>query len=658
MDTNIAHKIARAFVHGLAFAKGMTTLAQDAKAKMEEGDKWITIGAEPGDDGKKHGGRHVLISGTGEVKKGLSKSAQGKPLGEAIKELKDKAESKKAESKPAQQRTESWREMAIRHKQEVAARANRSQEDIEAAHQLFLKFDRGAMRTMMEVSEVTFPAQQRMRDVIRGEIPGANVDAEKSIKDSLSQIRSNIGTFDKTMGKIQSRIAKAISDGKIGEGRVDAELRDYRRYYDTFADYIARANKQMNNLDHTVNDGHQEDREVLSKIAGLTSELAEDAARWNNKLENANTPETHTYSAKELDSMKQKKEGRSKAKKQNAELNRKLKEGEKAGNIQFPRNEFRERAKVYTEQANQVINDDLKPSVDKLGSTIRKDTDNARMPQSTLDDLNDIHNLAKQIGPMANKLNKYNEKYAAEHDDPSNYVISNYGAATKGTAERAASLTRRAAAMSNQLTAPDDERDYSEGRAKQEIRDILVEMRGLHGDLLKKTRHAATAFNTESTPAQGAQTKERTGTSTREPSVSREVPKSFDLSTKEIKDLTDKIRDYTDDRTGSYEFGRKLQDMANLSAEIDKMDKMDKRYLSSMAQHNLEAARHHLGLAAKAARAVDNYQWRGAISSLRTEITRRLNTANRLYQEALTESDRVDAMYAQKGSKPKQRIIN
>ena len=167
-----------------------------------------------------------------------------------------------------------------------------------------------------------------------------------------------------------------------------------------------------------------------------------------------------------------------------------------SGNIRFPRNEFRERAKVYTEQANQVINDDLKPSVDKLGSAIRKNTDNARMPQSTLDDLNDIHNLAKQIGPMASKLNKYNEKYAAEHDDPSNYVISNYGAATKGTAERVASMARRAAAMSNQLTAPDDERDYSEGRAKQEIRDILEEMRGLHGDLLKKTRHAATAFNT------------------------------------------------------------------------------------------------------------------------------------------------------------------
>ena len=173
--------------------------------------------------------------------------------------------------------------MEARHRQEVAARANRSQEDIEAAHQLFLKFDRSAMHTMMEVSGVTFPAQQRMRDVIRGEIPGADGSAEKSIKDSLRQIRSNIDAFNKTMGKIQSRIARAASDGKIGEGRADAELRDYRRYYKTFADYIVRASRQMNNLDHTTNDGHREDREVLSKIANLTSEMVKDATEWNNK---------------------------------------------------------------------------------------------------------------------------------------------------------------------------------------------------------------------------------------------------------------------------------------------------------------------------------------------------------------------------------------
>ena len=253
-------QIAQAFAQGVKFAENLKLAMDAAKGKDDEDGHWVTVG-----EGEE--ARPVFIKGKKKAAKTESK----------------KDESKKAESKPAQQRTESWREMAIRHKQEVAARASRSQEDIEAAHQVFLKFDRSAMRTVMEVSGVTFPAQQRMRDVIRGEIPGADGSAEKSIKDSLRQIRSNIDAFNKTMGKIQSGIAKAASDGKIGEGRVDAELRDYRRYYKTFADYIVRASKQMNNLDHTANDGHREDREVLSKIANLTSEMVKDAAEWNNK---------------------------------------------------------------------------------------------------------------------------------------------------------------------------------------------------------------------------------------------------------------------------------------------------------------------------------------------------------------------------------------
>ena len=249
-------QIAQAFAQGVKFAENLKLAMDAAKGKDDEDGHRVTIG-----EGEE--ARPVFIKGA--KKKGA------------------KTESKKAESKPAQQRNESPREMAIRHKQEVAARANRSQEDIEAAHQLFLKFDRSAMRTMMEVSGVTFQAQQRMRDIIRGEIPGADGSAEKSIKDSLRQIRSNIDAFNKTMGKIQSRIARAASDGKIGEGRADAELRDYRRYYKTFADYIVRASRQMNNLDHTTNDGHREDREVLSKIANLTSEMVKDATEWNNK---------------------------------------------------------------------------------------------------------------------------------------------------------------------------------------------------------------------------------------------------------------------------------------------------------------------------------------------------------------------------------------
>lgn len=253
-------QIAQAFAQGVKFAENLK-LAMDAAKDGEENGHWVTIG-----EGEE--ARPVFIKG---AKKKAAKTES------------KKAEAKKTENKPAQQRTESPRELALRINREQAARASRSQEDIEAAHQIFLKFDRSAMRTMMEVSEVTFPAQQRMRDVIRGEIPGADGSAEKSIKDSLRQIRSNIDAFNKTMGKIQSRIAKAASDGKIGEDRANAELRDYRRYYKTFADYIVRASRQMNNLDHTTNDGHREDREVLSKIANLTSEMVKDATEWNNK---------------------------------------------------------------------------------------------------------------------------------------------------------------------------------------------------------------------------------------------------------------------------------------------------------------------------------------------------------------------------------------
>ena len=507
MDTNIAQKIARSFVHGLAFAKGLATLAQDAKAKMEEGDKWITIGAEPGDNGKKHGGRHVLISGTGEVKAGLSKSAQGKPLGEAVKELKDKAESKKAENKKAESKKAkkenlSFREMARRHSEQKAAEAEReagrSQEEKDKAAQLSHQLN---MKLFSYYDGLSYAADNLDRKAAKAITD--KTDDNEPLQNALRSIRSTVRTSKMFMRDYYQRIVDAAGKGKIDNARATKEFDRYKSLSNKVADIADSAMDQINELRRL---NHDKVAQAITELSRQNEAIQDTLRGQVQGLENSNipetkkaesAPETHAYSAKELDSMKQKQEGRAKTKKQNAELNRKLKEGVESGNIRFPRNEFRERAKVYTEQANQVINDDLKPSVDKLGSAIRKNTDNARMPQSTLDDLNDIHNLAKQIGPMASKLNKYNEKYAAEHDDPSNFVISNYGVAAKGTAERVAKLARRAAAMSNQLTAPDDERDYSEGRAKQEIRDILEEMRGLHGDLLKKTRHAATAFKTE-----------------------------------------------------------------------------------------------------------------------------------------------------------------
>ena len=93
MNKSKAIKIAIAFKRGAAFIRGMRQLAQDAD--VPEGARWITIGAAEGDDGKKHGGRHVLIDKeSGTILKGLSKDVQGKTLSEAFKELKKTPEQK------------------------------------------------------------------------------------------------------------------------------------------------------------------------------------------------------------------------------------------------------------------------------------------------------------------------------------------------------------------------------------------------------------------------------------------------------------------------------------------------------------------------------------------------------------------------------------
>ena len=93
MNKSKAVKAAIAFKRGMAFVRGMRQLAQDAD--IPEGARWITIGATEGDDGKKHGGRHVLIDKeSGTILKGLSKDVQGKTLSEAFKELKKTPEQK------------------------------------------------------------------------------------------------------------------------------------------------------------------------------------------------------------------------------------------------------------------------------------------------------------------------------------------------------------------------------------------------------------------------------------------------------------------------------------------------------------------------------------------------------------------------------------
>ena len=420
MDLEHVQRLAQAFAQGVAFARGFTEMAQDAKDGEEEGH-WVTIGGERGADGEKHGGRPVFISGSGTIKKGLSKSAQGKTLGQV--------------------------------------------------------FGKG-------------------------------------------------GEFSSEGGKSKGETAR-----KEGERAA-----------------TKRAKAETDRRDATS------------------------------------------------------------------------------------------RAKEFRQETKQIVANDLEPSVAKLKKAL-----DANVPASVHDDLVDTHRLADQIGIMANKLCSLNSRWAENSKEPSAFVVSSHGQNAKGTAERVAKLARQSAAIAQDFGKPNNERSYPGLYAHDKIRDNLSELRGLHQDLLDHIRRIQEPEKREEPQedplyaARGKMINDPAKTNaTREPSVSKKVPRSFDLSTKEIKDLTDKLRDYTDDRIGSYEFGRKLQDMKRLSAEIDKMDK---RYSFPMVQQNLEEARHHLGLAAREVRLMDNYQWRGAIPTLRSEITKRMTKANRLYQAAQSEID-------------------
>lgn len=117
-----------AFIAGTQFAQRAGLLAQDAKAKKDEAEgHWVTIGAEAGADGAKHGGRPVFIEG-GEPKskKAESKKAESKKAAEAKK--KAEAEAKKAESKKAERKAKEA-ESKAQKAAEKTAKAIKAAED-------------------------------------------------------------------------------------------------------------------------------------------------------------------------------------------------------------------------------------------------------------------------------------------------------------------------------------------------------------------------------------------------------------------------------------------------------------------------------------------------------------------------------------------------
>ena len=86
-------KIAQAFAAGFTVGRAM---AMDAARDSEEDGHWVTIGAEAGPDGEKHGGRPVFIKGAGAK----SAKTESKPTKTESKSTKTESKSTKTESKP------------------------------------------------------------------------------------------------------------------------------------------------------------------------------------------------------------------------------------------------------------------------------------------------------------------------------------------------------------------------------------------------------------------------------------------------------------------------------------------------------------------------------------------------------------------------------
>lgn len=98
------NQIAQAFARGVKFAENLKLAMDAAKGKDDEDGHWVTIGAEAGPDGEKHGGRPVFIKGAGAK----SAKTESKPTSTkgSRKAAQQRTERKKAESKPVSKKAE------------------------------------------------------------------------------------------------------------------------------------------------------------------------------------------------------------------------------------------------------------------------------------------------------------------------------------------------------------------------------------------------------------------------------------------------------------------------------------------------------------------------------------------------------------------------
>lgn len=457
MDLEHVQRLAQAFAQGVAFARGFTEMAQDAKDSEEEGH-WVTIGGERGADGEKHGGRPVFISGSGVIKKGLSKSAQGKTLGQVFGkggEFSSEGEKSKGESKKAEKENLSPREMARRLSEQKAAEAEReagrSAEEKDKAAQLSNKLNMQLFSYYDSVREATEDIERAAAEQLQLLDKSGNRAKDDLLMSALHGIDSAARTSQMFLRDYYRRVVAAAEKGKIDSTRADKELDAFKKLADETQSLTSSMKAQISHIDDPRYNKRGDRAKIANEMRRLAKKAEEDIhnsirARVQG-LENANTPEI------------------------------------KRAKTEKDRKDATSRAKEFRQETKQIVANDLDPSVAKLKKAL-----DANVPARVHDDLVDMHRLADQIGVMANKLCSLNSRWAENSKEPSAFVVSSHGQNAKGTAERVAKLARRSAAMARDFGKPRHERLYSDAQATSGIRDNLSELRGLHQDLLDHIR--------------------------------------------------------------------------------------------------------------------------------------------------------------------------
>ena len=216
-------RIAQAFAKGIKFAENIKLAMDAAKGQDDEDGHWVTVGAEAGPDGEKHGGRPVLIKGAGAK----STKTERKPT-----KTESKPVSKKAESKPAQQRNERRKAESkpVSKKAEVKKPASKKAETKKAAIKAaedkynlsindFLKSQKHAPGSFAKELMYCLPGKA---DTFENLCANLSTDCKYLVKHALSSVKYRVvppnegGAFYSNSDQSVNFKAEVFKDGNYG----------------------------------------------------------------------------------------------------------------------------------------------------------------------------------------------------------------------------------------------------------------------------------------------------------------------------------------------------------------------------------------------------------------------------------------------------------